>query len=300
MEIGLFDAFSLPFMARALATVAVLAVAAGIVGIGISFRELEFLSDGLVHAVFPGLVIGAALGGTAGLLPGAVIAGIVAAILFALFGAGRSARTADGDAAIAVVLTGLFSLGVVLVSKQDGYVSQLQELLFGRLLTVTTSQLWQLVVVSALAIGLLLLTLRAQLFRAFDPAGFDAAGLRARTTDLALTVSVALLTVAGVQALGVLMVIALLTVPMAAARLLTRRLALLVPVAILVPLVAGVGGLWLAFDWSVRTGATVSPGGLVVLLLVALYALAVLVSALVRAPRPLPRPAEHGSDGGRR
>lgn len=299
MEFGLFDAFALPFMARALITVAVLAVAAGIVGIGISFRELEFLSDGLVHAVFPGLVIGAAIGGTTGLLPGAVVAGVVAATLFALLGGARrgSPRSGDTDAAIAVVLTGLFSLGVVLVSKQEGYVSQLRELLFGRLLTVTASQLWQLGIVAAVAVGLLLLTLRAQLFRAFDPAGFDAAGFRPLRTDLALTVSVALLTVAGVQALGVLMVIALLTVPMAVARLLTRRLWVLVPIAILVPLLAGVGGLWLSFDWSLRSGATVSPGALVVLALVALYAVAVLLAALSRAPLGLPRPAAHGSEG---
>jgi len=296
MEIGLFDAFGLPFMARALATVAVLAVAAGVVGLGISFRELEFLSDGLVHAVFPGLVIGAAVGGTAGLLPGAVFAGVVAAALFVLLGGtGRGARSADGDAAIAVVLTGLFSLGVVLVSRQEGYVSQLQELLFGRLLTVTAPQFWQLLVVAAIAIGIALLTFRAQLFRAFDPAGFAAAGFNPRRTDLALTVSVALLTVAGVQALGVLMVIALLTVPMAFARLLTRGLWLLVPVATLVPLIAGVGGLWLSFDWSVRSGARVSPGALVVLLLVGLYVLAVLVAALT-TQRPLPRPAAR-SDG---
>ncbi|CAG7605917.1 metal ABC transporter permease [Leucobacter soli] len=286
MDVGLLEVFALPFMARALATVAILAVAAGVVGLGISFREMEFVSDGVVHAVFPGLVIGAALGGSAGLLPGAVLAALIAAVLFALLGGGHGggrrggSPRADGDAAIAVVLTGLFSLGVVLVSRQEGYVSQLQELLFGRLLTVTAVQLWQILAVAILAIGIMLVTRRAQIFRAFDPEGAEAAGYSPRAADLALTAAIALLTVAGVQALGVLMVVALLTVPMAVSRLATRRLRLLVPVAVLVPLVAGVAGLWLAFDWSVRTGATISPGALVVLLLVALYALAVLIRSL--------------------
>lgn len=282
MEIGFLDAFQLPFMARALVTIAVLAVAAGIVGLGISMRELEFISDGLVHAVFPGLVIGAAIGGAAGLLPGAAIAALLAAVLFTVLGR----RSGVGsDAAIAVVLTGLFSLGVVLVSRQRGYVSQLQELLFGRLLTVTETQLWQIVAVSAVAVAIMLLTARAQLFRAFDPDGFEAAGFRPTLTDLALTVSTALLVVAGVQALGVLMVIALLTVPMAVARLVTRRFALLVPIAICVPLLAGVVGLWWAFDWSVHAGATVSAGALVVLLLVAAYALAVIAGLILRRRR---------------
>ncbi|QIK64811.1 metal ABC transporter permease [Leucobacter viscericola] len=271
--------FALPFMWRALVTVAVLAVAAGIIGLFISFRELEFVSDGLVHAVFPGLVIGAAIGGTAGLLPGAAVAAILAAILFTVIDRRGGAGT---DAAIAVVLTGLFSLGVVLVSKQDGYVSQLQELMFGRLLTVTEAQLWQILVVAVVAVGIVAFTWRAQLFRAFDPAGFESAGFRPLATDITLSIAVALLVVAGVQALGVLMVIALLTVPMAAARLLTRGFALLIPLAILTPLIAGVAGLWLSFELSVGVGASVSPGAVVVLLLVALYGISALVRVLFR------------------
>jgi len=300
MELGFFDIFALPFMARALATLAVLAVAAGIIGIGISFRELEFLSDGLVHAVFPGLVLGAMVGGNAGLLPGALIAGVIAAVLFVLLGSGghggHGGRGRDRDAAIAVVLTGLFSLGIVLVSRQHGYVAQLQDLLFGHLLTVTAVQFWQLVVVAIIAIGIVLVTLRAQLFRAFDPVGFAAAGFSTRATDLTLTIAVALLTVVGVQALGVLMVVALLVVPMAVSRLVTPRFALLIPVAIVVPLLAGVGGLWLSFDWSLRTDATVSPGALVVLLLVLGYALAVVAARLVAAPRTLLRQPQHGAE----
>ena len=271
---GPLEIFTLPFMGRALVTVAILAVAAGVVGLFISFRELEFVSDGLVHAVFPGLVAGAALGGSAGLLPGAAIAAVLAAVLFTLV---EQRGGVGSDAAIAVVLTGLFSLGVVLVSRQEGYVSQLQELLFGRLLTVTGPEVWQILVVAVVAAAIVLGTRRAQLFRAFDPAGFAAAGFRPLAADLSLGIAVALLVVAGVQALGVLMVIALLTVPMAASRLLTRRFALLVPVAVAVPLLAGVAGLWLSFGWSVGTGATVSPGAVVVLLLVGIYAAAALL-----------------------
>lgn len=279
MDISILDALQMPFMARAFATIAVLAVAAGVVGLGISFREMEFVSDGMVHAVFPGLVIGAALGGSAGLLPGAVVAALAAAVIFTLL---DRRGGAGSDAAIAVGLTGLFSLGVVLVSKQQGYAAQLQDLLFGHLLTVTSAQLWQIVVVAVVAIGIMLFTWRAQMFRAFDLGGFEAAGFKVLRTDLALAIATALLVVAGVQALGVLMVVALLTVPMAVSRLLTKRLGLLVPLAIAVPLVAGALGLWWSFAWSVSGDLSVSPGALVVLLLVAAYLLAVAVSAMVR------------------
>lgn len=270
-ELGPLGVFSLPFMWRALVTVVLLAVAAGVVGLFVSFRELEFVSDGLVHAVFPGLVIGVTVGGSAGVLPGAVIAAVLSGVLFTLI---EHRGGVDVDSAIAVVLTGLFSVGVVLVSRQESYVSQMQELLFGRLLTVTSVQLWQIAVVAVFAVALVAFTWRAQLFRAFDATGAEAAGYRILRTDLLLSIAVALLVVAGVQALGVLMVVALLTVPMAASRLLTRRFALLIPVAIAVPLVAGIAGLWLSFYWSVGRDVSVSPGAVVVLLLVAIYVLA--------------------------
>lgn len=275
--VTLLDAFSLPFMARALATVAVLAVASGIVGLFISFRDLEFVSDGLVHAVFPGLVIGHLLGGVPGVLPGALVAALVATLLLTVLD-GRGLL--GSDATIAVILTSAFSIGIVIVSRSENYVSQLEELLFGRLLTVTPGQLWQILAVAVLAIGLVLLTARAQLFRAFDVEGFRAAGFRVFPVDLALNLAVALLVVAGVQALGNLMVLALLTVPMAISRLVTRRFWLLVPLAILAPLLAGALGLWLAFDASVRANLTPSPGAIVVLLLVAGYGAAVLWALL--------------------
>ncbi|GAA1321673.1 metal ABC transporter permease [Leucobacter albus] len=285
---GLASIFALPFMRNALVAIAVLAVAAAIVGVFINFRELEFVSDGLVHAVFPGLVIGSVVGGTAGLLPGAVGAAVIAALLFTLLGRGGGGGSLGGglhagsvsarDAGIAVVLTGLFSLGIVLVSRSESYVSQLQELLFGRILTVTTAQLWQIAAVSVVAIAIVLVTRRAQLYRAFDPAGFEAAGFSAFRTDLALNVAVALLVVAGVQALGVLMVVAILVVPVAVARLITGRLLLLAPIAAVVTLVAGVAGLWGSFEWSLRGGVSASPGAMIVLALVALYGVAVAVS----------------------
>src|SRR4051794_34440993 len=92
------DAFALPFMAKAVITLTVLAVAAGVVGLFISLRDLEFMSDGLIHAVFPGLVIGTLIGGTSMLLPGALVAAIAAVVLLTVL----ERRGVGSDAAIAV------------------------------------------------------------------------------------------------------------------------------------------------------------------------------------------------------
>lgn len=198
-----------------------------------------------------------------------------------------------------MVLTGLFSLGVVLVSRQDGYVSQLQDMLFGRLLTVTAAQFWQILIVALVSIGIVAVTWRAQLYRSFDPDGFVASGFRILRTDLWLSIAVALLVVAGVQALGVLMVVALLTVPMATSRLITERFALLIPIAIAVPLVAGFFGLWGSFSLSVGADARVSPGSMVVLLLVGLYLVAAMVRLGILHRRPATRPASARETGTR-
>lgn len=286
-------AFSLPFMQRALLTITVLAIVAGFVGLFISFRELEFVSDGLVHAVFPGLVVGAMLG-AAWVLPGALLAAVLGAVLFTVL----ARRGVGNDATIAVVLTGLFSLGVVLVSRQKSYVSQLQELLFGRLLTVTDMQLVQISIVGVIALALVFVLRRSQLFRAFDSAGARAAGFNILRGDVLLGVAVAMLVVAGVQALGVLMVIALLVVPMASARLVTNRLAVMILLAVVLPFLAGVLGLYASFSWSVASGLTIAPGALIVFFLLAGFGVAVIfgsVRRLVLARRQLVA-AEAGGD----
>lgn len=279
---SIVDAFTYPFMERALITMVVLAVTSGLVGFFISLRDLEFVSDGLIHAVFPGLVIGYGLGGITGVLPGAFVAGLVAAVVLTII---TRASAVGQDAAVAVVLTSAFSLGVVIVSKQENYVSQLEALFFGRLLTVTPEALTQITIVAAIAVALVAVTWRRQLFRAFDPIGFSAAGLNVFRTDLVLNVAVAMLVVAGVQAIGNLLVLSLLIVPMAISRLLSPQLRWLIPISIAVTVASAVAGLWLSFDASVTLNSTVAPGPLIVIVLLTFYVAALMVFGARRLVR---------------
>ncbi|GAA3588201.1 hypothetical protein GCM10022198_09740 [Klugiella xanthotipulae] len=290
MDLGFFfDPFSVPFMARALTTVLVLAVASGIVGVFINLRNLEFISDGLVHAVFPGLVVGFVASGTDGLLPGALVAGVLAALLLTV----ASRRGVGSDAAIAVVLAGSFSIGIVIVSRETNYVSQLEQLLFGGVLTVTPSQLTQIIIVGVVAVVLVVITWRRQLFLALDPVGSRAAGYRSLPTEIVLNCAIALLVVAGSQALGNLLVLALLVVPVAIARLLVRRLMLLAPLAIISAALAGWLGLVTSFHASISYGITASPGSLIVIILITLYAVALLGHLLVERIRTARRAVPH-------
>ena len=284
----LLDAFSLPFMARALVVLVVLSVVAGVVGVLVNLRGLEFISDGLTHAVFPGIAIGFVWGGREGLFAGAIVAAVLTAVVLAVL----MRRAVPVDAAIAIVFTAMFSIGVIVVSRQANYVGQLEQLLFGRLLTVSVAEVVQTVSICAVALVLVVLTLKEQLFRAFDRPGFAAVGYRPFALDLVLNVAIALVVVAASSAVGTLLVLAVLIVPGAVARLVTVRLWLLFPVAACFAAVAAWLGLSIGYAASVGAGFNLPSGATVVLVLVVGYGLALVGRLLLdRLRPPQPRPA---------
>lgn len=268
----LFAPFQLPYMERALLSLVVLGVAAGLIGMFVNLRGLEFISDGLTHAVFPGIVIGYVLGDQRGLMIGALIAAVTAATVLTWV----AKRGTGHDAGIAVVLTATFSVGILVVSTSTNYVAELEALLFGRLLTVTDEQLVQNLVICTVAVIAVILTFRAQLFRAFDTAGATAAGYRVFALDLVLNVAIALVVVSASRTVGNLLVLAFLIIPAASARNLTHRLGALIPFAI----VLAVGSSWFAlvvsFDASITADLQLSPAGTVVLVMTLVYALTLL------------------------
>ncbi|MGY6497036.1 MAG: metal ABC transporter permease [Microcella sp.] len=274
----LFSPFALPFMQRPLLVMLVLAVALGLASVMVTLRSLQFVGDGLVHAVFPGIVIGFAVGGREGLVPGGLVAAAIAAVAFTLL----TRRALASDAAIAVVLTVMFGIGVIIVSRQSDYVGQLQELLFGRLLTVTDADVTLTVAVAAAATVAIAVVWRTQLFRAHDTLAARAAGHRVLATDLVLAVAVAVLIVAATAAVGNLLALGLLVVPGAAARLLTHRIGWMVAISIATGALAGFGGLLIGFRASVDWGIPLAGGASVITMLVVIYGVVLAASMLHR------------------
>jgi ABC-type Mn2+/Zn2+ transport system permease subunit len=271
------EPFTVPFMGRALAELALLAIICGPVSVFVFARRLSFVSDALTHTVFPGVVIGFMAGGIEGIVAGALVAGIVTAVVLTLLTRGGAL---SDDASTAVVLTAMFSIGVALVSRRSSYTSDLTSFLFGRILTVTSRQLAETAVLAVVILGLLLIGARALIFRTFDPAGAAAAGYRVAWLDLWLNIIVALVVVAAVRAVGTILVVALLIVPAAAARMLTSRLVAMAAVGTVLILLAGYGGLLASWTASVDYGISLTSASAVVLLLVLAYLLLLPVGAL--------------------
>ncbi|WP_430781703.1 metal ABC transporter permease [Actinoplanes sp. G11-F43] len=266
----MIEPFQLPFMSRALAEIALLALICGPVSVFVFVRRLSFVSDALTHTVFPGVVIGFVASGVDGLFLGALLAGLLTAVVLTVL-----TRVVDlsDDTATAVVLTAMFSIGVILVSRRTSYTSDLTAFLFGRLLTVTPRQLAETAVLAVVILVALAVGARVLLFRAFDPAGAAAAGLRTGWLDLWLNVLLALVVVAAVRAVGTILVVALLIVPAAAARLVTGRLAVMAVVGTVAVLAAGYAGLLLSWTASLSYGVALPAASSVVLVLVLFYLL---------------------------
>lgn len=263
-----------PFMFRPLVLLIVLGAVSGLVGVIVNLRGLEFNAEAMVHSIFPGIVAGAVFGGIDMIIPVATAFAVVVAVALTLV-----SRSHMSEAGVAVVLTSFFSIGVILSLKKGDQSGQLEALMFGRLLEVTDSRLTSALIVCAIALALIAVTWRQQVFVAFDRFGAKAAGVNVWGIDLTINAAIAAVVVSSASAVGVLLVVGYLVVPGAAARLLTRRVHVMVPIAIAVGCLSGIVGLAL-----VPLGP-VSPQAVVALTSVGLYFVALGLRAVMGGDR---------------
>lgn len=263
--------FEAPFMARALVEAVMLGVVAAVVSVFVVLRRLAFVSDVLTHTVFPGVVIGFLVAGTGGIVWGALAFAVLSVVLLTVLAA--NVRVTE-DASMAILLTGFFAVGVVLVSRRSSYTADLTAFLFGRILTVDRTQIVVTAALGAVVLLVLASSGKELLLRAFDPGAAAALGYRVVQLDLLLNLVVALVVVAAVRAVGTVLVIALLVVPGAAARLLSDRLAVIFAVAVAFGVLGGWLGLAVSYEASVGHGLRLASGATVVLVLVGLYLVA--------------------------
>jgi manganese/iron transport system permease protein len=274
----LVEPFRLPYMQRALVEVLLLGALAGVVGVFVVLRRLAFVSDALTHTIFPGVVIAHLLDRS--LLLGALAFGVLTAVL--LTGITAGSRRVGADAALAILLTSFFSLGVLLVSRTRTYTADLTVFLFGRVLAVDRADLLQTLALAAVVAAALWALRKELVLRAFDPDGAAAMGYRTAALDLVLNLLIALVVVAAVKAVGTVLVVALIIVPAAAARLLADRVATTAALAAALGALGGWLGLAASYEVSVDHGVRLAAGATIVVVLVVLFALAAAVAPLRR------------------
>ncbi len=272
--------FELGFMQRALVISLIVGALGGIVGTYVILRRIAFFADTLTHTVFPGVAIAFVLDGS--LYLGALVAGLVSAVLFALM----SRRQAlDDDAFMAIMLTTFFGLGVVVVSRITTYTNDLVVLLFGRVLTVSRNDIVATVALGGVALLIVAVAHKELTLRAFDPEGSTAQGYRPVLLDLCLNIAVTLVVVASLKAVGTVLVIALLVTPAATAKLVTGSVRSMLIVSATVGMFAGVVGLLISYHASLDHGVSLAAGPTIVTVLTATFVIVVTGVAVVRRSR---------------
>lgn len=248
----------LAFTRAALAELALLAVAGGLLSAWIVLRRLAFFTHAAGTATFPGLVLAEAAGASPRLAALAVAGGYAGAV-------GRSGPRAreGGDTTVALLLVAALAAGIVLAGDVFSSGAGVDRLLFGTLVGVQGADLAASAVMAGLVAGATLLLGPAWTSAGFDPEAARAGGLPVRLVDLLLLALVAATVVAALPAVGALLVTSLLVVPAAAARPLCRRLPGLLGAAVALALTQGLVGLYVALWADVPPGPAVAlVGGL--------------------------------------
>ncbi len=247
----LMDPWSYDFMVRAL----IITLSASVVGAMLSAWLVHIgwslLGDAVSHAVLPGVVIAPLLG-----LPyavGAIAFGLLAVWL--IRGVHSSTRVKE-DAAIGVVFSVLFAAGLVLISVTTSEVDR-AHILFGNMFGISDTETVQVLALSAASAAIIVWWRRRFTWFAFDSAHMASMGRRPEVVAGVMLVTLALVAVAALQAVGVVLVVAMVIIPGASAHLLTNRMTTMLWVAPALAVAATVAGLYASFYLDTAPGGTV-------------------------------------------
>ncbi|HVC74079.1 MAG TPA: metal ABC transporter permease [Mycobacteriales bacterium] len=261
---------------RALIEALLVGALCGLVGVHVVLRRLSFFTMAMTHATFPGVVLAALVG--VDLLLGSGLFGVLVVLGVSWL---TTRPRSDSAAAVGVVLSAGFALGVALLSAQAGFTRDLSAYLVGSIVTVQTSDLVKTALVLAAVALTLVLVGKELVFGAFDRGGMVAAGYPAGRLDLLLLLVVELTVVTSVPAVGTIQAVALIVAPAAAARLWCDRIGPTTVLAVLLGMASGVVGLAVSQAYEVAAGAAI------VLAACGFFVLSVVVAPAVRR-RPVP------------
>jgi manganese transport system permease protein len=262
----LLEPLQFDFMVRALVATVVAAVVCALLSCWLVLIGWSLMGDAVSHAVLPGVVLAYIVGAPFAI--GALVFGFLAV---ALIGVVRDTSRVKEDAAIGIVFTTLFALGLVLISVTPSQ-TDLGHIIFGNVLGIGTGDLVQILVLGAVAAGVLLIKRRDLTLFAFDPTHAHAIGLSPRLLGALLLGVLALTAVVALQTVGVILVVAMLIIPGATAYLLTDRFPRMLVIAPSIAAASAVVGIYSSYFLDT------APGGMVVLAQGVVFAVVFLVS----------------------
>jgi manganese/iron transport system permease protein len=251
----IFEPLSYPFMIRGLIAALIVGIVCPVVGTYVVLRGMAFLGDALAHAILPGVAVGYLLGGSnpVWLLVGALVAGVTTALGIGAISKGGVKE----DTAIGVMFTGMFALGIALISTVRSYTIDLTHFLFGNVLGVAASDLWLTGIFGGLVILTIFAFYKEFLVISFDPVLAQTLRLPASFLNYLLLLLIAVTIVLSLQTVGIALMSAMLVTPAATANMLTRRLPIMMILGATVGAISSITGLYLSFYANIASGPAI-------------------------------------------
>jgi manganese/iron transport system permease protein/iron/zinc/copper transport system permease protein len=244
--------FEYEFFRNGLIAAVVVGGLCGFIGVYVVLRRMSYIGHGLSHAIFGGAVLSYVM--NVNFFIGAGLWALFAGFLIHLI---SHRRWVGADAAIGVVTTSSFALGVAIVSTYRSFTRNIEAALFGNILGITQKDLL-IVVFIALMVSAALIVLRRQLlFATFDPEVASAYGVSTGKIDLIFITLLAVTVLASTQILGVTLVAAAMVIPPVIARYLTNRFHRLLILSPLIGVLCGAAGMYLSFYLDISSAATI-------------------------------------------
>lgn len=259
---GLTEPYGFEFFRNGVIVATLAGALCGLVGCYVVLRNMSYIGHGLSHAIFGGYAAAGLIG--VNLFLGAGAWGVVTAL--AIGGIVRR-RPIGSDAAIGVVTTASFALGIALVERYGSPGRNADALLFGNILGVRASDVWLVGAVCVVAVVFVLFGYRPLLFTTFDEEVAKATGVRTTLVDVLLMVVLAATVLATMAVMGVTLIAATLVVPAVVARMVTDSFGRMLVLATVIGAVSGFAGMNLSYHHDLPSGSTIVLVGTVFFLL---------------------------------
>jgi zinc transport system permease protein len=248
----MFELLQYEFIRNALLAVLLASIACGIIGVYVVVKRMVFISGGIAHASFGGVGLGYFLGVNPiwGIIPFSILSALVMGLV--------SKRTRiPEDTAIGILWALGMSLGIVFIGLSPGYAPDLFSYLFGNILTVTSVDLIIMLILDLVIIMVVFLFYKEFLALSFDDEFATVVGVPTVKLYFLLLCLIALTIVVLMKVVGLIMIIALLTIPAAISKQYTSNLKKMIFISILLSAIFGLGGLWLSYQLNLASGATI-------------------------------------------
>ena len=286
----MFEPLQYEFFIRSLIAATTVGALCGLIGVYVVLRKMSYIGHGLSHAIFGGAVVSYVM--SFNFYVGASLWGFASALLINL--TTRRRKMIAADAAIGIITTASFALGVALISHYRTFTRSFDAALFGNILGVNNNDLYAIIGVTVLTFLAVLVLYKRLLFTTFDPEVAPFFGVDTAWVDTFFSLILAGAIVVSLQVLGATLIAATLVIPPITARLLTDNFGRVMAISVLVGALCGFTGIYVSYYVDISSGASivlVAAGAFMLALLYSAVRNRVAASGLAAEPPLAPQPA---------